>query len=225
MHRRALKSGLVIHWKSKGKARDYNWHKVFGFWALPFLLIITITGSFFSYEWMKNATASLLGPPPPRNLEIPAAFKDHFRDKSPKLTQEEIFQAARGWSTTWDTIHLPLPHKAQRRPERKQHGKHGHHARPSFAIAITESDVYFPRRPSQILISPRSGELIAANDVKNFSFSQKILSSIKGIHTGEAGFLPGKIITFLAAISATILTYTGFALSFRRLKRKLLRRI
>lgn len=224
IHRRALKSGLVIHWKAKGKARDYNWHRVFGFWALPILLIIIVTGCFFSYEWMKKATISTLGPAPARGIEIPSAFQNDFKPNPAALPMETIYQKACGWSPTWTSINLPLPkakqqkqNHAERRPRPK--GK-GHHE-PSNSIAITESDVNFPRRPSQILIHPMSGELIAEANIRHLSFGQKILSSMKGIHTGEAGYLPGKIIAFLASVSALILVYTGFALSFRRLKRKL----
>ncbi len=40
--------------QARGKARDWNWHNVIGFWFAPFLIIITLTGIVMSYSWANN---------------------------------------------------------------------------------------------------------------------------------------------------------------------------
>jgi uncharacterized iron-regulated membrane protein len=57
-----FKSGL------SGKARDWNWHNVIGFWCCIPLFFIVLTGSVFSYPWMNNLVYRITGnePPPPR---------------------------------------------------------------------------------------------------------------------------------------------------------------
>lgn len=63
-----VKAVTLFSRKLKGRARDWNWHNVFGFWsAFPMLLII-LTGLVMSYGWANNLLYTLTGnvPPPPR---------------------------------------------------------------------------------------------------------------------------------------------------------------
>ncbi len=63
-----LKAVLLFNRRLKGRARDWNWHNVIGFWsALPMLFII-LTGLIMSYSWANNLLFRATGnePPPPR---------------------------------------------------------------------------------------------------------------------------------------------------------------
>lgn len=63
-----LKAALLFNRKLKGRARDWNWHNVIGFWsAFPMLLII-LTGLIMSYSWANTLLFRMTGnePPPPR---------------------------------------------------------------------------------------------------------------------------------------------------------------
>jgi len=48
-----------------GKARDFNWHNVIGFWCLVPLFFIVISGAVISYPWASNLVYSLTGTEPP----------------------------------------------------------------------------------------------------------------------------------------------------------------
>jgi len=51
--RRSLKhfrAAMVFRWKAKGKARDFNWHTVIGFWSSLILIILTLTATVISYQ-------------------------------------------------------------------------------------------------------------------------------------------------------------------------------
>lgn len=50
---------------AKGKARDWNWHNVIGFWSLPALIVVTASGVVMSYRWANNLVYSLAGDTPP----------------------------------------------------------------------------------------------------------------------------------------------------------------
>ena len=49
----------------RGKARDFNWHNVIGFWCAPVLIVLTATGMVISYSWASNLVYTLTGSPRP----------------------------------------------------------------------------------------------------------------------------------------------------------------
>ena len=46
---------------AKGKAREWNWHNVIGFWSLPVLIVLTVSGVVMSYRWANNLVYRLAG--------------------------------------------------------------------------------------------------------------------------------------------------------------------
>jgi len=49
----------------RGKARDYNWHHVFGIWTAVPLFVVVATATVFSYPWASNAVYRAFGEEPP----------------------------------------------------------------------------------------------------------------------------------------------------------------
>lgn len=66
--RTAFRAVTLLHFRLKGRARDWNWHNTFGFWACIPLLFIVLTGLVMSYSWANNLVFKAVGenPPPPR---------------------------------------------------------------------------------------------------------------------------------------------------------------
>jgi uncharacterized iron-regulated membrane protein len=62
---RVLKPSLWFVKGAKGRARDWNWHNVFGFWSLPILLVLTATGVVMSFRWANNLVYRMAGEQPP----------------------------------------------------------------------------------------------------------------------------------------------------------------
>jgi uncharacterized iron-regulated membrane protein len=73
-------SGLFIWWPGRqrnlrqvtwfrgglrGKARDWNWHNVFGFWTAVPLFLIALSGTVISYSWASNLVYRVTGTEPP----------------------------------------------------------------------------------------------------------------------------------------------------------------
>jgi len=46
---------------SRGKARDWNWHNVIGFWSLPVLIVLTASGAVIGYRWAGDLVYRLAG--------------------------------------------------------------------------------------------------------------------------------------------------------------------
>lgn len=62
---RAFKPVLFVQPKLKGRARDWNWHNIAGFWASPFILVITVTGIIMFYPWANKLLFNAFGEQPP----------------------------------------------------------------------------------------------------------------------------------------------------------------
>ena len=48
-----------------GKARDFNWHNVIGFWSALPLFIVVLSATVISYPWASNLVYRLVGEQPP----------------------------------------------------------------------------------------------------------------------------------------------------------------
>src|SRR5688500_10288581 len=48
-----------------GKARDFNWHNVIGFWSALPLFVVVLSGVVISYTWASNLVYRVVGEEPP----------------------------------------------------------------------------------------------------------------------------------------------------------------
>ena len=75
-----FKTNMIPNFKIRGKARDFNWHHTAGFWFLPVLFLISLSGIYISYRWAGDLVYTLTGterppvqasPPNGATLETP----------------------------------------------------------------------------------------------------------------------------------------------------------
>ena len=59
--RRHLRSVTTFHASLRGRARDFNWHNVVGFWSAIPLIVIVLGASVISYPWATNMVYRLVG--------------------------------------------------------------------------------------------------------------------------------------------------------------------
>ncbi len=60
-----LKAIVWFRRTTTGRARDFNWHNVIGFWCAPVLIVLTSTGVIMSYTWASNLLYRFSGSPVP----------------------------------------------------------------------------------------------------------------------------------------------------------------
>jgi uncharacterized iron-regulated membrane protein len=84
---RILRPSLWFVRGASGKARDWNWHNVIGFWSLPVLIVLTVSGSVIGYRWAGNLVYRLAGETPPaQGTAAPAADYKIERPEGAKKT-------------------------------------------------------------------------------------------------------------------------------------------
>ena len=58
-----------------GKARDFNWHNVIGFWCCVPLFVITLSGIVISYQWANDLVYRAVQEQPPARRAVTGTRK------------------------------------------------------------------------------------------------------------------------------------------------------
>jgi uncharacterized iron-regulated membrane protein len=204
------------------KARDFNWHHVFGIWAALPLLLIVVSALPISYDWagklLMRVTGSVERTPEAPRPAAPAAAPSGTRPEAnrapstPKLAEIELAGldsvAARAAAETpgWRSLALRLPPK------------------PNGEWTVTAERSARRGRPdlrSRLVIAANGtteARLVEAESFAAQSLGRRARGWMRWIHTGEAGGIAGQLVGALACAAALLLGWTGFALSLRRLR-------
>src|SRR5262245_20871791 len=113
---------LVFRRTTTGRARDFNWHNVIGFWCAPAIIVMTGTATVMSYSWANGLLFRAMGSQPPSNTrEARPAERGTSggprgdrpeRPAGPALTAEQIDRSwaqAESQLPTWSTISVRQP--------------------------------------------------------------------------------------------------------------------
>lgn len=207
---RIFKSGLFFKKKAKGKARDFNWHNVFGFWSLPGLVILAATAVVISYEWGHKIPFALYGEEATEGRAFNMMATEPTITPTPPtgaetLTFAELMQSTQERYPDWVTIGLRLPKPTQE----------GEVAAP-LNLDLVRPD-YMPNRAwTPVEIDPYTGDILKAVEFYDRSPGLRARVWTRFIHTGAGFGIWGKIIASLFTAGSLFLVYTGFALSWRR---------
>lgn len=201
-----------------GKARDFNWHNVFGIWMAVPLFFIVLSGVVMSYPWANDMLYKLTGSetPSPGGAPGTAVKKKGGTRGEKRKTGPPGFTAPPAdlvltnlnsvWAQVeeshsgWRSISLRLP-GSRRAPWQFLVDK-GNGARPDLRTTLT-----FDRETQQL----SSRETFSDNNL-----GRRLRTWLRWIHTGEAGGLVGQTLAGLASFAGAMLVWTGIALALRR---------
>jgi uncharacterized iron-regulated membrane protein len=221
--RRLLRPSIWFRRGLKGKARDWNWHNVTGFWLLPVLIVLTATGMVISYKGVSDLVFTLAGetpptaggPPPGRPVQVPAPPPD-----STPVPVETAFAQARKQLPAWESINLRLGGGgggAPRGNDGKRGGGEGRKDGPSpLTFAIREPDGWPLFAATQVFVDPYTAQVLRQDSFADLSTGNQVRRWLRFLHTGEALGLPGQFVAALACLGGLLLVWTGFSLSWRR---------
>jgi uncharacterized iron-regulated membrane protein len=245
--RPALKAVTTLKFRLKGKARDWNWHNVFGFWACIPLFVIVVTGAVMSYPWANNLIYRAVGetPPPPGRGGPPGMMAeagrkgggegrprreggerergprngggprpeggprsggshDHDHDHGPVNLAglDAGFSTVKAASADWLTISVAMPKGAAAQYTVSD----SHRGRPDLRRTLT--------------VNLADGSITKNEGFDSQTTGRKLRTFVRWVHTGEALGWFGQLVMGIAALSAVVLVWTGFALSWRRFFKK-----
>ena len=202
---RHFKTALIFRWKVKGKARDFNWHTVIGFWSSLVLIILTITGAVISYQWASNLVFTLTGNEIPQQQQQAPPNVSQPQGEQPDTLPDnlnEIWARAENQAANWKSISLRLPI-----------------AKDSAVFTIDEGKSWNIFGRSILTIDAKNVTVAKWEPYAEQNTARQIRSWFRFAHTGETGGIVGQIIGFLACLGGVALVWTGISLALRRLAR------
>ena len=196
------------------RARDYNWHHVFGCWSVLPLIVIVASALVFSYGWANDLLYRAVGDLPPAagappqgaaGRDFPAAAQAAGTDGA---SLDALAATAAALSPGWTALTLNLP-----RP-----------GADSVEIAVDYGTGGQPQKRETLRLDARSAEVMTREPFAALPAGRQARSWVRFLHTGEAFGVVGQTIAGLVSLTSVIMVWTGLALAWRRLISPLLRR-
>jgi uncharacterized iron-regulated membrane protein len=219
-------SGLYLWWPSKwtrgmvrtiawfrgglsNKARDSNWHYVFGFWCLVPLVFIIVSAVVISYPWASNLVFKMAGSK--MSLPIgPPVQSGHRGGPPPGPPHPQVLLQLDGLDRMLGNV-------------QKQIGEWKSISfQPSAAVNRTVSFSVEsgwggqPQLRSTVTVHKATGSIERVEGFKDLDPGLRARLWMRFVHTGEYYGIVGQTIAGIASAAGVILVWTGLALTFRR---------
>ncbi len=226
---RHLKPIVLFRWVSTGRARDFNWHNVAGFWSVPMVAVMTATGAFMSYPSLNvglqrlmggsavesGATGRRPGPggagPEGRQGEAGRGGARAGVASTPVAVDNAIvasaLAAARERQPEWTALTLELPRVAGA----------------PVSVMVADGASSSPVARSVLTMDAGTGQVVRWQTPATASLAQRVRSWIRCAHTGEQWGVVGQSFAAIGCLGGALLVWTGLSLALRRLANALRR--
>ena len=205
-HTRAI---LTFRRATTGRARDFNWHNVIGFWCLVPIVIMTASGAVISYPWATRLVYRVTGSEPPapaapasaparaaNAAAAPAAARAAFAPDQ----LDRVWSRAQSTMPTWRSVTLRVPTRSGA----------------PFALTLSDGASWNRFARSQLTVDAATAEVRQWTPYASTSLGQRARGWLRFAHTGELGGLTGQIVAGLGCVGGVFLVGTGLSLAVRR---------
>ena len=209
-HWRGLKSSLLFNPSLRGKARDWNWHNVIGFWSSGVLVVLTLTAAVMSYPWANDLLYTLTGSEPPPRAQGPGPRPQaqqrrdggEARERKPLASFDGFLTRAEQQAPGWVMMMMRLPPRGDG----------------PVTLLIQEPSAPHIFARSQLTLNRTSAQIVKWEPYAAASTGRKLRVWVRGLHTGEALGLVGQTVAGLASLGGCFLVWTGVAMAWRRFR-------
>lgn len=182
-----IKSWFLISSKSS-KRLIFDFHRIGGFYASLVLIFIVSTGLFFSYEFVKKSTYTIINSEPYTKWG-PDSEKKQSTETDIALVYSQIQK--KHPNCIESTIYYPKEKEGSIRIKLKY-------------------DYDFVPKYNTFFVDKFSGKIIRTDLNQNSTPAETLKNAIYGIHTGGIFGIAGKTIVFIATLVGASLPITGF---------------
>ncbi|MGD8289114.1 MAG: PepSY-associated TM helix domain-containing protein [Gemmatimonadota bacterium] len=217
---------LLLDPKARGKARDFNWHHVFGFWMAVPLAVVVASATVISFPWASDLAYRAAGDPPPerrggsraprqpplqpssgRGVGSEAVATEGGFVPLDRALVDPLIESARGRVAGWRTMSVTVPDEADE----------------EVRISIDRGWGGAPQKRHTLTYDAASGRETAFSSYEDQSPGRRFRTYLRFAHTGEYYGLLGQTLAGLASFAGVLLVWSGIALAWRRLVRPLLK--
>jgi uncharacterized iron-regulated membrane protein len=203
---KSWRQGLKIKWSGNWKRINHDLHNSLGFYSSFLLLVMSLTGLTWSFEWYKEGFFKVLGVTPQKDRKEEPLFS-----KMPGDTAQAATLAISDYVQAADAA---LPYKGDYRISFSTDS--------AATVSINKNKVGFfaPAASDKLQLDQYSGQVLKSEIFADKAFNEKITSSIKPLHVGNVYGTFSKILYFIACLVATSLPVTGTIIWINKLRKK-----
>ncbi|MGF2410921.1 PepSY-associated TM helix domain-containing protein [Ferruginibacter sp.] len=199
----ALKRRIKFAWKdtSRWKRKNYDLHNVIGFYAMPLLLLIGLTGLVFAFKWFDdNVQLAFNGGTKHKHV---MASSDTTKTTSQKTSLDKVITDATAKFPEANTFNLTMPKTKK------------------ATLNITVQSVDGRRyKRATINYDQSSGVPLMQMGYDNKNPGQKFRAMTIDLHDGSIAGFWGRVLAFLISLIAASLPVTGFYIWWGRKYKK-----
>ena len=190
----------------RGRARDFNWHNVIGFWSALPLFVVVLSGVVISYTWASNLVYRVAGEEPSAQAQRPPPAGGAGQQQQGVSTPvslaglDALTERAGRQVEGWRSINMQLPQKPDA----------------PVTFAIDRGNGGQPHLRSQLTLERSTGEVARWEPASNNTAGRRLRSWLRFAHTGEVYGLAGQTIAGLVSLGGAFLVFTGLSLAWRR---------
>ena len=214
--RAAVRAGTRFNFSLRGKARDFNWHNVIGFWTCIPLAVIVLCAVVMSYPWANNLVYKMTGnPPPPPNAQQPAGASSRTQTVSEIAIATTVSPSSGkdDHTSPWAGLDAASHHAEERVPAwRTITVRLASPSDPNLAFSIDSGNGGRPDERSQLTLNRKTGAEVRWEPFSSYNSGRQLRAWIRFTHTGEAGGITGQSIAAIAAAGGAMLAFTGLSL-------------
>jgi len=196
-YRNNLKEGFTIKWKGKRKKINFDLHKAFGAYFMIPLLIMALSGSYFTYNsYYKSALSLFDGKRDSTGMDIQRPFMrwDSLRLEDHLLSGSETYALR--------AIHFPK--------------EASDHYRLRY---IKERFITSELRRTKEVELDATGRVWVVSDFRTDPNSNRMATQFYPIHIGEMAGTVGRLLVFVSGMVPLLLFFTGLNI-YRNKRRK-----
>lgn len=194
----ALRAVTVPDFGKTGRAREWNWHHVVGFWGAPTLIVVVASATMISYPGMVGFAEQRLIGDAKAKAALPVVEVATAATAAIGLDDQLALIARQ--APDWASMRVILPSKAT----------------PTTRARIVQGEGLLPYRMANLTIDGETGAVTQWRRYQDGNPVQKARTWGRWLHTGEALGVVGQTVAGLASAGGVILVWTGVALSWRR---------
>jgi len=198
------KQGLKIKFSANWKRVNHDLHNSLGFYASFLLIIMSLTGLTWSFEWYRTGFMKVLGAyKSPDIKEAPIVSKVPDDSVIVKPTVAEYI------ATADQVFGYPGNYRLQFAA-----GEDG-----TVTISKNKIGFFAPAAADRLVLDQYSKEVLKQEIFRDKKLGERIAGSVKALHVGDVYGTFSKILYFIACLIATSLPITGTLIWFNKLKK------
>lgn len=208
-NKKMRKGRFSFDWKNvkTWKRKNYDLHNVLGFYASFIALLLSLSGLYFAYPWVKNAFNFTLS----GSLELPKEktirSTDSLLAKNNSVFDLTIPQTQKLYSES-SSFRIPLNGKNKKGKELE-----------NIPVTVYGKDGRYSER-NQLFYDKYSGKLLTNKPHQKLTNAEKYANANYDIHVGSYFGIFGKILWFATGLICASLPVTGFLVWWGKRKKQ-----